>query len=126
MYANHLFPLQAAKNFFSYHRTLCLHRIRGKLALFFDQDLFQIVLTILIIANAVLIGVDTDARDYIQHSNPTASQALSFLDTFFTLIFTLEIGLKLFAFGCKEFWVRLFSKQCTHARAPVDTNPIIL
>ena len=89
---------------------LYLPRIRHRIALFFDQDLFQIVLTILIIANAVLIGVDTDARDYIYHSNPTASQALSYLDTFFTLIFTVEIGLKLFAFGCKEFWVRPLSK----------------
>lgn len=73
---------------------MCAHKPwrwkRWRMAVFTESTLFKAIFTLIIIINAVLIGVEADT-DYDYHFWMT-------LEVFFVAAFVLELGLKLLAF----------------------------
>ena len=72
--------------------------LRGRVGRVVDSDLFRNTITVLIIANAITLGIDT-AADLPPHIRA----ALHAFDTFVICVFTFELLLKLFAWRLDFF-----------------------
>lgn len=77
-------------------------RLRNLTKRIVEADAFHVLVLLLIVANAVLLGVEIDVASTLPESDIPSWYGM--VNTLIVAFFVLEIAMKFFAYGCSGFW----------------------